>query len=169
MKKLLYFLYVLLGFVVTANAQNVSIPDTNFKAALIAQGVDTNGDGEIQVGEAQALTYLNVNNSNISDLTGIEEFVNLVMFQCSGNAIAHLDFSNNVNLTHLNCSNTQLTGLDVSNNSSLTFLNCSGNALNSLDISNNGVQLDFVTHLGLCFSKVLDKKIPSIRDEYCSE
>ncbi len=35
--------------------------------------------------------------------------------------------------------------------------------------SSQWVQLDFVTHLGLCFSKVLDKKIPSIRDEYCSE
>ncbi len=40
---------------------------------------------------------------------------------------------------------------------------------NSQKESNGRVQLDFVTHLGLCFSEVLDKKIPSIRDEYCSE
>ena len=37
-------------------AQIVNIPDTNFKAALVAHNpkIDTNGDGEIQVSEAKA-------------------------------------------------------------------------------------------------------------------
>lgn len=50
MKKILYFLSLLLGFVSSAMAQNVNIPDPNFKNALLNHNpiIDTNGDGEIQ-------------------------------------------------------------------------------------------------------------------------
>ena len=34
------------------SAQNVSIPDTNFKNKLISLGIDENNDGEIQKSEA---------------------------------------------------------------------------------------------------------------------
>ena len=54
----------------------VYIPDANFKAKLIALGVDTNTDGEIQFSEALVPTVLDVSNSNIADLTGIEAFTN---------------------------------------------------------------------------------------------
>ncbi len=56
------------------NAQNVIIPDTNFKAALIQQGIDTNGDGNISYAEAAAVNTLNLMgyslNYPIIDLTG---------------------------------------------------------------------------------------------------
>ena len=54
MKKLL--LPILFTWTVTVFAQNVTIPDPNFKAALIAEGVDTNQDGEIQTTEAETIT-----------------------------------------------------------------------------------------------------------------
>jgi hypothetical protein len=44
-----------LGGLTQANAQDVHIPDANFKAALLAiSGIDTNEDGEIQESEAAA-------------------------------------------------------------------------------------------------------------------
>lgn len=41
-------------------AQIVNIPDTAFKRELLTQGVDENGDGEIQIVEAQKVTVLYV-------------------------------------------------------------------------------------------------------------
>jgi len=61
----------------------VTIPDSNFLHALIALGVDTDGDGKISTDEAEVLTFLNVGNSSISDITGIGAFVNLDTLSCS--------------------------------------------------------------------------------------
>lgn len=102
--KQLYALFVLL-IVQLTSAQIVNIPDPAFKAYLLSANstnliasnqpwdfnfvfsnpsgeyvpIDTNNDGEIQVTEAQAITYLNVNYyfAAIQDLTGLEAFVNL--------------------------------------------------------------------------------------------
>ena len=45
---------LLLGFY-SVFGQIVEIPDENFKEALLEQGVDTNGDNEIQISEAEAV------------------------------------------------------------------------------------------------------------------
>ena len=60
----------------------VSIPDANFKNALLNNNtvIDTNGDGEIQVSEAEAVTNLWVSNENINNLKGIEFFINFYLF-----------------------------------------------------------------------------------------
>ena len=62
MKKFLLLLLLMTGM---AKAQNLTIADANFKSGLIAAGVDTNSDGEIQVSEALARTELTINNRNI--------------------------------------------------------------------------------------------------------
>ena len=86
-----------------AYAQNVTIPDANFKAALLANAaINTVDDGEISVAEAQAFTGLmNVSNKSISDMTGIEEFTNLTILRCYQNSISSLDISANTALTSL--------------------------------------------------------------------
>jgi len=124
----------------------VYIPDTNFKAHLISpwSGVNTNGDSEIQVSEATAYTYnINVGMSNISDLTGIEAFVNLTEFSCYGNQLTNIDLSQNTALTDLNCEDNQLISLDLSQNSALDILYCDNNQLTSLNL-NGAVSLGAV-------------------------
>ena len=82
--------------------QNVYIPDANFKAILISpfSGVNTNGDSEIQVSEAASYTNnINVGMANISDLTGIEAFINLTEFSCYGNQLTNIDLTQNTALT----------------------------------------------------------------------
>ena len=69
---------VILSLAYYTCAQNVNIPDTNFKNALIEAGIDTSGNGEISQDEAEAITYLDVSDKNISDMTGIEAFINLL-------------------------------------------------------------------------------------------
>ena len=124
----------------------VYIPDTNFKAHLISpwSGVNTNGDSEIQVSEATAYTYwINVGLSSISDLTGIEAFVNLTQFSCYGNQLTNIDLSQNTALTDLNCEDNQLISLDLSQNSALDILYCDNNQLTSLNL-NGAVSLGAV-------------------------
>ncbi|WP_052593191.1 T9SS type A sorting domain-containing protein [Aureispira sp. CCB-QB1] len=123
----------------TTMAQNVNIPDANFKAYLVGNSsINTNGDSEIQVSEAAAFTgTINCSNQSISDMTGIESFINLSQLNCYNNSLSNLDVSNNTNLTHLQCYNNSLSSLDVSNNANLMQLYFHNNQISSLDVSNN--------------------------------
>jgi len=116
---------------------NVNIPDPNFKAYLIVNpDINTNGDTEISVAEARAYTgVLDCGEKNISDLTGIEAFVNITELICYDNQLRSLDLSKNTALEELRCSNNQLRSLDLSNNTALTHLSCEVNQLSSLNVS----------------------------------
>ena len=187
MKKLYFLFFLTIGFL--GNAQIVNIPDANFKARLIsADGglwastqipiynsisenwevssydiIDINGDGEIQVSEAQAIKYLYVSsspgNNNITDLTGVESFTNLLHLSSKYNELSaidltqnielkslelygcrlysNLDLSQNTNLITLKCDFNSITSLNLSNNTNLEYLNCSSNLLTNLNISQN--------------------------------
>ena len=80
---------------------------------------------------------LELDNKNVSDLTGIEHLIELSILYCSGNRLTSLDVSKNTALTVLSCSYNQLTSLDVSKNTALESLDCAGSRLTSLDVSKN--------------------------------
>ena len=81
---------------VNAYAANVYIPDSNFKAFLVAN-YDTNSDGEIQETEAQAVIGTMdtpghwSTPGNIADLSGIEAFINIIGLNCSYEQLTSLD------------------------------------------------------------------------------
>lgn len=164
------------------------IPDDAFLDALIENGVDTNEDGQISYAEAEAVTSLNVGQKRISDLTGIESFVNLENLSCyinqittldvsknialkelwcSENDISSLDVSNNVSLTNLFCDNNQLTSLDVSNNTALAGLTCQNNQLTSLDFSNN-IELEYLYCYGNQLTNLDFSNNTALTYLYCS-
>jgi hypothetical protein len=116
-------------------AINVVIPDANFKEALISSGVDNNNDGEISYSECEAINTLNINSKFISDLKGIEAFINLDSLNCCENLLSSLDISSCTNLKYLSCYWNHLTSLDLSKNEALRELNCSYNLLTNLDVS----------------------------------
>lgn len=113
----------------------IVFPDSNFKSALLALGIGSNG--EITPAQAAQVTMLDVTYKSISSLEGIEYFTALTRLECYGNQLVTLDVSQNIVLTHLNCSYNQLTTLDVSENTVLINLYCGGNQLTTLDVSNN--------------------------------
>uniref|UniRef100_A0AB33L5A8 Cadherin domain-containing protein n=1 Tax=Tenacibaculum sp. Pbs-1 TaxID=3238748 RepID=A0AB33L5A8_9FLAO len=125
--------------VVETGGNVVNIPDANFKAVLVANtAINTNGDNEIQVTEANNFTgTLKANNKKISDVTGIEEFINLNALFLSSNQISNIDLSNNTKLKIINIYNNQLTSLDVSKNIKLETLTCSYNNLSNIDLTQN--------------------------------
>ena len=133
MKKLYILILVALA-TLSSTAQIVNIPDANFKAYLL-YNVDTNNDGEIQESEAVAVTNtLWLNDLSISDLTGINAFINIERLYCNNNQLTSLDVSNLHNLTNLRCSNNQLTSITFSSSVNLERLECDYNQLNTLNI-----------------------------------
>ena len=113
----------------------VKITDNNFLNALIESGIDTDGDGQISKTEAEAATVLDVTGKGISDMKGIEAFINLKELDCTGNELTQIDVSENVALELLNVEFNKLTDLDVLHNTSLKVLYAWANQLSGLDLS----------------------------------
>lgn len=153
MKELILLLLLFTGLV---NAQIVNIPDANFKIRLLEADalngvaknlegnyckIDANNDGEIEVNEALNISYLFLYGyfgaPKISQITGLEKFINITYFHCGNNLIANLDFTSNTMLTFLNCGNNQLTSLNIDSNTALNDLYCGNNQLSSLNLSAN--------------------------------
>ncbi len=94
----------------------VRIPDANFRAKLLALGYIESDASEVcmptQAGKDA--TTMDVNRSNITDLTGIEAFTNLTNLSIWGNTeITRLDLSKNTKISSLNIN--QLTKLTYVN------------------------------------------------------
>jgi hypothetical protein len=137
MKTKIFSILMIIG--VGAVAQNVSIPDVNFKTYLVGNAaINTNGDKEIQLTEANAYNGdIDCEGLKISDLTGIEAFVALTELYCSENSLTTLDLSKNIALIELACSENNLTSLDLSKNKALLSVDCFENSLMNLDLSHN--------------------------------
>ncbi|MFD0778525.1 hypothetical protein ACFQZF_08615 [Flavobacterium myungsuense] len=113
------------------------IPDVNFENKLIELGFDSGtADGEILTSSINTITFLDVSSSNITDLTGIQDFVALTDLNCNSNQLTALDVSKNSALTSLDCANNQLTTLDLSKNTALISLYCNINQLINLNLKN---------------------------------
>ena len=143
----------------TAFSQNTLIPDANFEQALIDNGFDTGPlDGMVPTANINSITSLDVQAKNISDITGIQDFVSLNILNCEDNLLNTLDVTQNINLTQLFCgsntlsslnifslvnlqilwcANNQLPFLDLTNNTRLFSLVCNNNQINTLDVSKN--------------------------------
>jgi len=119
--------------------QVLNIPDIAFKTYLVENTqINTNSDNEIQISEAQSFYgTIDCSNKNISDLSGIEAFVNITELICYKNNLTDLDVSQNIKLTKLNCRTNKLTNLDVSKNTNLSTIFCFDNQLTALDVSQN--------------------------------
>ena len=106
-----------------------NFPDDNFRK-YVSANCDTNHDAKLSEAELNAVVGIDVNNYNISDLTGVEYFTALEEYlYCDHNQLTSLDVSKNVALRELSCYDNQLTSLDVSKNAALEILWCYDNKL----------------------------------------
>ncbi len=123
-----------------SEAQIVNIPDPIFKEYLLSvQNLDSNSDGEIQVEEAEqpGIFQLNVRGLGITNLTGIEAFKNLKLFDCSENPLTDVDFSENIELFNLSISNCEIDSIDLSTLDKLSSFNAQNCNLSEIDLSLN--------------------------------
>ncbi len=158
--------------------QTTDVPDDNFENYLETHDIygqsvslgDNNSMGNGIANDHKVLTYkinpvleLQISNLNISDLTGIADFTDLEILNCSNNLLTQLDISNNQSLQKLEINNNQIASIDVSqcpnlkelyiqnnqidninlqNNSHLEKINVSNNQLTSLNISTNTLLIE---------------------------
>ncbi|MCF6129514.1 T9SS type A sorting domain-containing protein [Flavobacterium sp. AS60] len=155
MKKLYFFLLLTIN-VFISNAQIVTIPDINFKTKLLAASttnqigkdlagnyikIDANNNGEIEVSEAQQIAWLDVNNQNaaasvlISNVTGIENFTNLVRLNVAYNSLAAINLAPFTNLQAFFCQSNQITSLDFTGLTNVTGITAWQNQLTSVNVN----------------------------------
>lgn len=116
-------------------AQNLRFPDNNLKEALLSNGVDTNGDGEIQTAEAKKVTKLYIDHANISDLTGIKNFTSLEEFGFYDNKIRVIDFSGMTSLKSIYGFNNQIERFNVKGCTKLQDIYLSFNKIRMADVN----------------------------------
>lgn len=158
MKKL--YLFVLFIAHLSLSAQIINFPDPQFKAKLlsatqwthVAQDlngittvIDTNNDGEIQVSEALNISSITLNQTQVHDITGIQNFANLRMLVVQGNI-----FMDEVNVSHM----TALKILIVNNNA-IDLINTQGcTQLEDFNLSSNG---GYVTNMNFLQNPTLKR------------
>ncbi|WP_417237320.1 T9SS type A sorting domain-containing protein [Bizionia paragorgiae] len=134
------------------------VPDDAFEQKLIDLGYDDVMDDYVVTDNINDIEVINLSDLNISDATGIEDFISLrnlfietnelsildlstnvelLVLHCGFNQLTELDFSNNVNLIEIDCLGNQLTDLNISQNLNLEYLICEDNLLPNLDVSQN--------------------------------
>lgn len=143
MSTMLAMVMALLMVPVAAFAAEGEIPvdEGHFPDAIlrhyIEEKADTDNNGSLSSKEILGMHTINLVNTNVADLTGIELFPELYELHCGGGRLTALDVSRNTKLLRLICSKNQLTELDLSHNPELTDLHCYGNQLTELDMSHN--------------------------------
>ena len=116
----------------------LDIPDPNFdqaiRYAIPAKHAPTDQIYDIDVAPITELLYLN--DSSISNLTGVLELPNLKTLNCPNNSLMNIDLTSCTNLQNLYCGNNNLTNLELTGCVNLQILFCNNNNLTgSLDIS----------------------------------
>ncbi|MDO6598494.1 T9SS type A sorting domain-containing protein [Oceanihabitans sp. 2_MG-2023] len=131
--KLLYIIFIFFSQLIFA--QTTYVPDDNFEQHLINLGYDDVLDDYVLTANINTVTAVGINNKNISDLTGIEDFTALEFLTCEFNQLTSLDLTQNTSLEFLRCNSNQISGeLDLSQNTSLWQVDCHQNFINTLTL-----------------------------------
>ena len=141
MKKIIFLIFfVIIGKV---SSQYTQIPDPNFEQALIDLNVDNVLDGQVLTASIDTLTYLNLTNKNINDLTGIQDFIQLEGIAADWNHLTEVHISNLDSLIEAYFENNDITTLSITNCPSLGVLSFHDNNIDSLNLQgdNNIVYL----------------------------
>ncbi len=119
--------------------ETITIIDPNFEQALIDLNMDYDDvvDTKIFKDIAEKITILDVSNKNISDLTGIEGFVNLETLTANKNNLTNVNISDNVKLKILNLDENKIANIDLTNNIQLEEIMLYNNDLSTINLSQN--------------------------------
>ena len=137
MKKLFISIFTITTLVQLGYSQKTYIPDDNFESYLEANGI---GDGianndSVTTANISGITYLNISNQNIADITGIEDFIGLLDFRCYGNQISSIDLSQNPLVFRLLCNDNDIDSINVSQNFLMKSLDVHNNEIQNLDVT----------------------------------
>ncbi len=116
----------------------VSVPDEKFRRILNEKyDISFDSNQTLAYGDIKDIRDLEVSNSKITKLDGIEYFSGLQILNCGGNALTDIDISQNSELQKLNCPDNKLKELNITQNTNLQVLVCNSNEFTSLNVSQN--------------------------------
>ncbi len=122
-----------------ADTDGVAIDEKNFPdddfSAYVSEKFDTDNDGKLSANEINAVDSIDVSESGISSLKGIEYFTQLTDLRCDECPLTTLDLRKNTQLESVMCQGCGLKELYVSGLAKLDGMLCSGNKLSTLDLS----------------------------------
>tara|TARA_R110000868_G_scaffold5201_8_gene31981 strand:+ start:2126 stop:3430 length:1305 start_codon:yes stop_codon:yes gene_type:complete len=142
---------VILLFQMLASAQVVNFSDLNLKNKLLQAStnnsialdannnkiqIDINNDREIEINEALLVYTIDISNSDISNLNGLEFFSNISNLICSNNNITNFNFVQFPNIVNFYGNNNLLTSLSIDNNKNIDTIELRNNQLNSVSVTN---------------------------------
>lgn len=142
-----------------------NFPDANFRS-YISSAIDVNGDGWLSREEMMVVGRIDVHNSEIKSLKGIENFTELNWLTCYKNELTELDLSKNTKLQKVSCHSNKLTSLNVTKCPGIIKLDCSYNKLTAIDVSNN-TKLDRLNLVKNKLTSVDISKLAVVRHFYC--
>jgi hypothetical protein len=124
-------------YIFDSTVLRTEIPDANFESYIEAQGWGNGieNDGWVDTEKIKVIESIDIGNKNITDLTGIQDFIALKELICRDNQLTTLNISANILLENLDCFSNSLTTLDLSTNTKLKELHIGSNAISSIDIS----------------------------------
>jgi len=137
MKKM-YSLLLSIICMYQVHAQYTAIPDPAFEQHLIDQAMDSEGthDGQVLTSDIAIVNSLDVSGTNITNLTGIQDFTGLTQLVARQVGLTNLDVSGLTNLQELNLAfNYTLQSLNLTGCSGLVDLDIKITGLDSLDLS----------------------------------
>jgi hypothetical protein len=153
-KIILFFLFFLVRLIVPefSCAQYVTIPDANFATFLVANYPSAmSGSNQLDTNVAKTFTgSFNASGKNISNVSGIEYFINLNVLTLSGNKIVSLpgSFNKLTKITKLELDTNKLTTLpDLHSMTMLQYLYCQYNSITNLpSMANMNSVIKFFCH-----------------------
>ncbi len=144
--RLVLFVFVIIT-IPKIYGQFTSIPDPEFEADLVGQGIDSDGiiNGQVLTSDIENITTLTITNS-VQDFTGIQDFTELEIFSIDSRFVEILNLNNNIELRELylfatNSETFNLTSLDLSENINLEgFFGENMVSLDMLNVKNGNNQ-----------------------------
>lgn len=122
--KTYFLLPVLCCISISIFAQTVNVPDLVFWNYLLNEGFDLNGDGLIQESEAIQVEVINLNGTELQELTGINGFTNLQELWCEQTDIESAELISLPKLEIFSARNSwAMTSVDLSGVPNLRYLN----------------------------------------------
>jgi hypothetical protein len=155
-------MFLFLGMFSPITAQIINFPDANFKARLLESSfnntiainfsfsplvIDNNDDGEIDMQEAAQVAGLSLANSGISDLTGIQSFVNIRYINANGNQLVDVDMNGLMSIANISLASNAIAAFTYDATGVVP-----GGPLNRIEIVLSGNPLQDVVLQGLTTS-----------------
>ena len=127
---------------VSVSGQYTLIPDSSFESRLVQIGVDDVLDGQVLTANISSIESISLQNLNILDLTGIEDFESLEELQIDNNLLTELNLSHNSQLIALHCPfnyNLECLNLKNGNNHNMIEITADeGTLINCVEVDDPG-------------------------------